>query len=73
MRYLEERKDYVIKYLSEPLPTFNLNAPHYIHAELLDKKTNTIYCDREDYFGDLEPCLMKLGRRLIRKWEKTKK
>ena len=71
MRYLTENNDYNIQYLH--IPYYLSNDKGIIHGELLDKKTNTIYIDREILVEKLEPCLMKLGKRLIKRWQKQAK
>lgn len=72
MKYLVENNDYDIVY-SNPIPSFSMRDLHYIFAYLTDKKTRHTFDDHEYYDGNLEKCLMKLGKRLIRKWETRKK
>ena len=79
MRYLIENNDYIIQY--EEIPDFkSLKHPEgLIRAVLINRKIddirkkNGIIIDREEYKGNLEKCLMKLGKRLIRKWQSQKK
>ena len=72
MRYLTENNTYAILYEKTRYGLFGYHTD-LIEAFLIDKITNEKIFDQEKYLDDLEPCLMKLGRRLIKKWEKTKK
>lgn len=79
MRYLIENNDYVIKYEEKPDFISFAHPEGFIRAVLIDKKIDDIFkkngiiIDREEYKGNLEKCLMKLGKRLQKKWQKTKK
>lgn len=79
MRYLTENNDYVIKYEEKPDFISFLYPQGFIRAVLIDKKIddmmkkNGIIIDREEHKGNLEKCLMKLGKRLIRKWRNQKR
>lgn len=70
MRYLTENNEYKIVYFRGMFMIFGLDS---IYADLLDKKTNKTISDDEIYHGDLEKCLVKLGKRLIKKWKNRKK
>lgn len=72
MRYLTETNSYAILYEKTRYGMFGYHSD-LIEASLIDKITKVEIFDQEKYLGNLEPCLMKLGRRLIKKWEKTKK
>ncbi len=67
MRYLAENHDYKIMYHHGVFMIFGQDS---IYATLLDKKTDKVIEDEEIYNGDLEKCLIKLGKRLIKKWRK---
>lgn len=72
MRYLTENNDYQILYGRVPFVS-SLEAGT-ICGVLIDKHTGEKLIEEEYYYNtNLEPCLMKLGKRLIKKWQKTKK
>lgn len=74
MRYLVENNEYYIIY-NEIINMTILNPKivPVIEAWLMDKYGNDPICAVEHYKGKLEPCLMKLGKKLIKIWRKTKK
>lgn len=71
MRYLIENNKYQIKY-ERSLKCLGI-TPDVIFAWLKDKKTKIRMRDEEPYNGDLEKCLMKLGKRLQKRWRNRKK
>ncbi len=74
LRYLTENNDYVIKYNPNPyIKSFHSPIMHLIWAYLSDKNKNIFITDSEKYNGKLEPCLMKLGKRLQKRWRNRKK
>ena len=76
LRYLTENNNYVIKYNSIPdVKSIEdcLTKTKYIYAYLSDRKTKAYFSDYEKFNDNLEKCLMKLGRRLIKKWQSQKK
>lgn len=71
MRYLTENNEYDIQYFR--VPYFLSDDSGVIQAFLTDKKTFNVIEDREIFYDDLEKCLMKLGKRLIEKWQNPRK
>ncbi len=69
MRYLAENNDYKIMY--HHAIGWLIFGQDSIYATLLDKKTDKVIEDEEIFNGDFEKCLMKLGKRLIKKWRKN--
>lgn len=75
MRYLTENNEYAILYSEHMSMSILKNKPVPVkEAWVLDKNKNEfILSDMEHWKGDLEKCLMKLGKRLIRRWQNLKK
>ncbi len=69
MRYLTENNEYDIQYLSINM----IGIKPLICAFLKDRKTFRVIEDKEVMNDTLEKCLMKLGKRLIKKWQNQKK
>ena len=75
MRYLVENNDYTILYNEQIGMTMQKGKTiPVIEAWLINNETNeSIFRDLEHWKGKLEPCLMKLGKRLQKKWQNRKK
>ena len=75
IRYLTENKEYTILY-SETVSMMHVKGSliPVIEAWVYDNNTNEmVLSDYEQWKGENEPCLMKLGKRLQRKWQSRKK
>ncbi len=72
MKILEENNEYEIKY--DPLlDRKELNSDIWcIYGYLSDKKTKAFFTHYEEYSGNLEQCLMKLGKNLLKKYKEKK-
>lgn len=71
MRYLTENNDYEIIY-REDLSYILPYPDGLINAYLKDKKTNKVIFDEQPFKESFEKSLMKLGKRLIKKWRNQK-
>ena len=70
LRYLAENNDYTILYGLD----FEYRNDPRILAFLEDKNTGQLNMSREKLIdGNLEKCLMTLGKRLIKIWQNRKK
>ena len=74
MRYLTENNEYYIVY-NEMIGMSILKNKRVpvIEAWIMDNYGNNPICAVEHYKGKLEPCLMKLGKSLIKRWNNRKK
>ncbi len=75
MRYLTENTNYYIVYDKRIGMSSNKKGQRIpvLQAWLMDYYGNNPIYDHEHYKGKLEPCLMKLGKRLQEKWRNRKK
>ncbi len=74
MRYLTENNKYYIVYNENVAMSVLKNKPvPVIEAWIMDVYGNNHISDIEHWRGKLEPCLMKLGKRLIKKWQDNKR
>lgn len=70
MRYLIENNNYKILYGEG----FGYSYKPHMVAFLEDKNTGKINISKEQVInGNIEKCLMKLGKRLIQRWKRNKK
>ena len=70
MRYLEERKAYTIWYEDFPvrIPYKDYQVPAHLGL-LLDHETEKTITLYERWLGNKHDCIMKLGKKLIKKWK----